>query len=260
MFVAYNLILNTTLFNILLLDQLNTSVHGTVKTTPYDLVFGQPPRQSIFPGVKGENIMEEDVEDLFEEGGGSELGVDDEERFNEDTIPSGGTEKIGADELGVDGTEENGTHDCRRGGVKPTGDTVPIGSAEKNAAGELGVDAEEKLNGDTVQSGGAEKNGAGNCRCGEEKPAGDTVPSVGAEKNGKDNTENNSDKDTAVQLASTEKHRNLREEADKMYRDNAEKIQLKYCKGKRKKVMTFCPGSFVSVKIPRIDLQTITVY
>ena len=54
-------------------------------------------------------------------------------------------------------------------------------------------------------------------------------------------------------LASTEKHKKLREEADKRYRANAEKMQLKYCKGKRKKVRVFCPGNFVSVRIPRID-------
>lgn len=36
-----------------------------MKTTPYELVFGQPPRLNIFPGVKVTPIMEEDVEELF---------------------------------------------------------------------------------------------------------------------------------------------------------------------------------------------------
>ena len=45
-------------------DQLNTSVHATVKATPFELVFGQPPRNTIFPGVTG-HVMEEDVEDLL---------------------------------------------------------------------------------------------------------------------------------------------------------------------------------------------------
>eukprot|EP00731_Ephydatia_muelleri_P017243 Em0010g341a len=31
--------------------QLNTTLHGVMKTTPYELVFGQPPRQSVFPGA-----------------------------------------------------------------------------------------------------------------------------------------------------------------------------------------------------------------
>ena len=47
-------------------DQLNTTIHGTMKKTPFELVFGQPPRQNIFPGVSGTNILEEDVEDILE--------------------------------------------------------------------------------------------------------------------------------------------------------------------------------------------------
>ena len=48
-------------------DQLNTAVQSTMKTTPFELVFGQPPRTTIFPGVTG-HVMEEDVEDLLMEG------------------------------------------------------------------------------------------------------------------------------------------------------------------------------------------------
>ena len=42
-------------------------------------------------------------------------------------------------------------------------------------------------------------------------------------------------------------------EADKRYRLNADRMRLKYCKTKRKKVMVFAIGNFVSIKIPRID-------
>ena len=38
-----------------------------MKTTPYELVFGQPPRTMVFPGVSGQ-VMEEEVEDLLVEG------------------------------------------------------------------------------------------------------------------------------------------------------------------------------------------------
>ena len=49
-------------------DQLNTTIHGTMKTTPYELVFGQPPRGSAFPGLSNcQSVMEEDVQDLLEE-------------------------------------------------------------------------------------------------------------------------------------------------------------------------------------------------
>lgn len=42
-----------------------------MKTTPYELVFGQPPRGSAFPGVvtTGTSIMEEDIEELLEDEG-----------------------------------------------------------------------------------------------------------------------------------------------------------------------------------------------
>ena len=42
------------------IDQLNTSVHATMKTTPFELTFGQPPRSNAFPGAR---VMEEDIED-----------------------------------------------------------------------------------------------------------------------------------------------------------------------------------------------------
>ena len=35
------------------IDQLNTCVHVTINTTPYEVVFGQPPRATVFPGVSG---------------------------------------------------------------------------------------------------------------------------------------------------------------------------------------------------------------
>ena len=45
-------------------DQLNTSAHATVKATPFELVFGQPPQSTIFLGVTG-HVMEEDIKDLL---------------------------------------------------------------------------------------------------------------------------------------------------------------------------------------------------
>ena len=45
---------------------MNTTIHGTMKTTPYELVYGQPPRQCLFPGVSGVHILEEDVEELLD--------------------------------------------------------------------------------------------------------------------------------------------------------------------------------------------------
>ena len=63
-------------------DQLNTTFHGTMKTTPYELVFGQPPRTSIFPGVRGTRIMEEDIEDLLQDD------LDSKQNNPEPTLPT----------------------------------------------------------------------------------------------------------------------------------------------------------------------------
>ena len=52
----------------------------------------------------------------------------------------------------------------------------------------------------------------------------------------------------------------IRQEADKHYRTNAERIQLKYSEAKNKKVLTFCPGDYVSVRIPRIDRSSTDSY
>ena len=49
-------------------DQLNTCVQRTMKATPFELVFDQPPHSTVFPGVSG-LVMEEDVEDILTEEG-----------------------------------------------------------------------------------------------------------------------------------------------------------------------------------------------
>ena len=54
---------------IIILDQLNTTVHGTMLKSPYELAFGQPPRLGVFPGAKTGMITEEEVEDIIEEDG-----------------------------------------------------------------------------------------------------------------------------------------------------------------------------------------------
>ena len=45
-----------------------------MKATSFELVFGQPPRSTVFLGVSG-LVMEEEVEDLVAEGGMTVLHV-----------------------------------------------------------------------------------------------------------------------------------------------------------------------------------------
>ena len=40
----------------------------TMKATPFELVFGQPPHSTVFPGVSA-LVKEEDVEDILTEEG-----------------------------------------------------------------------------------------------------------------------------------------------------------------------------------------------
>ena len=68
-----------------------------------------------------------------------------------------------------------------------------------------------------------------------------------------DEEETNTDSSARPQLATTRKHIRIREEADKLYLRNAERMRMKYTKCKRKKVLTFSPGDIVSIRIPRID-------
>ena len=50
-------------------DQLNITIQASVKSTPYELVFGQPPRKTVFPGVTTSITMKEDVLDIIVEEG-----------------------------------------------------------------------------------------------------------------------------------------------------------------------------------------------
>lgn len=54
---------------IILSDNLNTQICRTLKTSPYEVVYGQPPRSTPFPVPSSGTIMEEDVPDLIDESG-----------------------------------------------------------------------------------------------------------------------------------------------------------------------------------------------
>ena len=50
-------------------------IHGTMLKCPYELVFGQPPRHTVFPGAKGGRILEEEVDDIIEDEWTGEMPV-----------------------------------------------------------------------------------------------------------------------------------------------------------------------------------------
>ena len=210
-------IINVICFLILLpADQLNTTVHGVMKTTPYELVFGQPPRQNIFPGVVKSEIMEEDIEDILKEE-----EEEEEEKVKDEHLDS-------CDEENRDNSqdENQGGDEENREKSQETQNKSPDNENQDN-----GPDGENQDKSPDDENQGKSTDG---------------------ENQGKSTDGENQGKSPDF-LATTEKHRQLREAADKQYRLNAERMKLKYCKAKRKKVLTFSEGDFVSVRIPRID-------
>ena len=163
-----------------------------MKTTPYELVFGQPPRQSVFPGAKvGSQILEEDVEDLLDDEPPSKL---DEPPSKPDEPPSKSDEPPSKSDEPPSKPDE-----------PPSKPDEPPSKPD-----------EPPSKPDEPPS----------------KP--DEPPSKPDEPPSKpDESLSKLDKPF---LATSQKHKKIREEADARYRLNAERMQLKYSKGKRKKV------------------------
>ena len=63
--------LNDTCMNYFLPDTLNTQVHETTKHTPYELVFGQPPRSLLVPVATFKGKIDEEELARQEEDTGS---------------------------------------------------------------------------------------------------------------------------------------------------------------------------------------------
>ena len=49
---------------VLITDQMNSTVRGTIGSSPYEIAFGQPPHGTLFPGGV-ESVNEEDVVELL---------------------------------------------------------------------------------------------------------------------------------------------------------------------------------------------------
>ncbi len=56
---------------------------------------------------------------------------------------------------------------------------------------------------------------------------------------------------SSTNLTTSERHRQIRLEADKHYRNNAEKMKLQYSKRRRHQIKIYEPGDTVTVRIPR---------
>ena len=189
-----------------------------MQRSPYELVFGQPPRQNLFPGIEGTEVMEEDVEDILDE---EEKGVH--------------TDLIEAKETRV--TEED-----ERGGSERGGSCIHDRRSGSRGEGRSDIGDEGKRDGESEGERWCQKEV-------EEKMGSDSEEELG----GSSQLEEDNLQHDCGALGTSQKHLMTRIEADKRYRLNADRMRLKYCKTKRKKVMVFAIGNFVSIKIPRID-------
>ena len=203
-----------------------------MKTTPYELVFGQPPRDSAFPGLSNrQSVMEEDVQDLLEERERDEDFVLDGSDFD-DHVHSGDTHADQWEEPEQENNEDQHT-------------LIEEFAEDDNARDENSESKYEYSDGRQVDQR-------------EEPEQENSENQYEIEELAEDDNEEweiKPDSNTRPQLATTHKHIHIhiREEADKLYLRNAERMRMKYTKCKRKKVLTFSQGDVVSVRIPRID-------
>ena len=173
--------------------------------------------------------------------------------------------------------EEDKENSCDKGDEKSSGEEGEENSSEDESNKDNAFEDEEKRSREKDKEKVAGKEKGQDCSD-EEDEEKDKEKSVGGkgqdnsdegeekdrEKHGEEDEESrqekNEGKETPTQqsftkplLATSEKHRQLREQSDEFYRRNAEQMQQKYMKAKQKKVITFSVGDFVSVRIPRID-------
>jgi hypothetical protein len=107
-----------------------------MNTTPYELVFGQPPRQNVFPGAEGgTEILEEEIEDLLldgedlehgsegknEDGGAVVIGSKDEDTRNTfKDVKNGGDGEVGNEKSSSKGEERNIQYESERVAMEMT--------------------------------------------------------------------------------------------------------------------------------------------
>ena len=253
-------------------DQLNSTVHGTMKTTPYELVFGQPPRQNIFPGVHGSKIMEEDVEDILHNSleekqdfnpndlSESEFSSDADANCTPEPMTSPNAEM--AQQFDSDCSQELKTKmklDADYSPAEPSLQNEMKQKLDLDGSQEMGPslgpspDSEIQI----IDSPGTELKQDISMQSG--SPKDKLTDDSKSNQLSNSDTQTNLDDNDAV-FGYSKKHLRLRQEADERYRRNAERMKMKYCKAKHKKVATFNPGDFVSIKIPRIDRTSTDIH
>lgn len=249
-------------------DQLNSTVHGTMKVSPYELVFGQPPCQNIFPGAHGNEIMEEDLEDVLEEDNkDSREGYDldplnkvnhghssDSDNFPDDASripqpdvncsPLPGDDFDSNPALDTELTEEDIQHTPK----KTLSDCYVEVSSHHHEHMDIASSNNVSSYHDQVEIVSSDEASSHHDQDMEIVPL--DVKSTNIDSIHKPN----------LNLGFSKKHLKVRKKADELYQQNAERIKIKYFKAKNKKVMLFKVGDFVSVRVPRIDRASTDIH
>ena len=225
------------------LDQLNTTVHATMKTTAFELVFGQHPRSVIFPGILTKKIQE-DVEDILYESDNNDeevqqydAGYSNEERQQYDMWCNDEEQQQYGLKYDDEGKQQQYDMDNDERQQQYDMDSDDEGRQQNYDMDNDNEGRQQQHDMDNDDEVRQQKYDV-ECDDGKRQQYGT----------------NSSNEDCYHQsLATTSKHILMRKKADICYCENAKRMQLKYTKAKRKKIMTFSVGDYVSVHIPRID-------
>ena len=213
------------------LDMLNTQVHEATKHTPYELVFGQPPRSLLVPNVtfKGK-INEEELEEPNQEEEDDSIADDHRTVVQDDRHTA---------------AEQDDHHTAEQ----DDGHTAEQDDYQTAEQGDHHTVAEQD-----------------NHHTAAEQDDHHTATEQDDHHPAEHDDQNIVEHDDSVPqapkmkkpLATLSKHRNVREKADVLYRRNAERMRHKH--SLVHKVKKFAIGESVGLRIPRIDRTATDVH
>ena len=201
---------------VLITDQMNSTVHGTMGSSPYEIAFGQPPHGTVFPGAVG-SVNEEDVEELLV-GGNEESSCVVRDQGRSAAFQHANT---------VEGSCEQ---------VMSLGETTAIDSSTLDEESRFCREEEFMLDIHDFS---------------DQASSEDKVEDSDGEDGGDEEEEEEEEEEEDVRVLG--KHMAVRRAADLRYRANAEKLVNKFSAAKRKRIAVFALGDTVSVKIRGID-------
>ena len=216
-----------------------------MKTTLYELVFGQPPRQSVFPGAKcGSNIMEEDLEVIINDHLPSKS--DDQLPSESDDQPSSKSRAQPSSKSHAQ-TPSDDQPPSESDDQPPSKPRAKSCSSKSRAQPSSKSHAAQTPSDDQPPSESDDQPPSKSCA---QPPVSDTQ--YLSKSRAQDVSESDDQLQITVEkksnnspqsivkanslLATSDKHKRIREQADASYRRNAERMQVKYTKGKNKKV------------------------